>query len=181
MGPIWPSYFKDCSSVIVCYHIMRLYHLTRTVWFLYDCFCLCVFTVCGGLGQHCSDSFVLYPAADGPLSRGAAQRFRPYSLQQEVTQTHSGNNSHQTRIESNTQARSKKNISVRLPPSLRDMPCTMSLTEIKSLFRMDDIIASATQPTTILEVSALSGQGLREVLSWLESIAAKWTAPPLCL
>lgn len=49
----------------------------------------------------------------------------------------------------------------------------MSLTEIKSLFRMDDIVASATQPTTILEVSALSGQGLREVLSWLESITAK--------
>lgn len=46
----------------------------------------------------------------------------------------------------------------------------MSLIEIKSLFRMDEIIAAATQPITILEVSALSGQGLQEVLSWLESI-----------
>ncbi|XP_044036284.1 ADP-ribosylation factor-like protein 16 isoform X2 [Siniperca chuatsi] len=52
----------------------------------------------------------------------------------------------------------------------RDMPCTMSLTEIKSLLRMDDIIASATQPITTLELSARSGQGLQEVLSWLESI-----------
>ncbi|XP_067332439.1 ADP-ribosylation factor-like protein 16 isoform X2 [Channa argus] len=54
-----------------------------------------------------------------------------------------------------------------------DMPCTMSLVEIKSLFRMDDIIASATQPITTLEMSARSGQGLQEVLSWLESIKVK--------
>ncbi|KAG7239993.1 hypothetical protein INR49_028103 [Caranx melampygus] len=51
-----------------------------------------------------------------------------------------------------------------------DVPCTMSLTEMKSLFRMDDIIASATQPITTLEISARTGQGLQEVLSWLESI-----------
>ncbi|KAK2833359.1 hypothetical protein Q5P01_017248 [Channa striata] len=54
-----------------------------------------------------------------------------------------------------------------------DMPCTMSLIEIKSLFRMDDIISSATQPITTLELSARSGQGLQEVLSWLESITVK--------
>lgn len=60
-----------------------------------------------------------------------------------------------------------------IPPFSRDMPCTMSLIEIKSLFRMDDIIASATQPITILELSARSGQGLQEVLSWLESITVK--------
>lgn len=53
------------------------------------------------------------------------------------------------------------------------MPCIMSLVEIKSLFRMDDIIAAATQPITILEVSARTGQGLQEVLSWLESIIVK--------
>lgn len=51
----------------------------------------------------------------------------------------------------------------------RDMPCTMGLVEVKSLFRMDDIIASATQPITTLELSARSGEGLQEVLSWLES------------
>lgn len=59
------------------------------------------------------------------------------------------------------------------PPFSSDMPCTMSLIEIKSLFRMDDIIASATQPITTLELSARSGQGLQEVLSWLESIVVK--------
>lgn len=49
----------------------------------------------------------------------------------------------------------------------------MSLTEIKSLFRMDDIIVSAPQPITTLEVSARSGQGLQEVLSWLETVTDK--------
>lgn len=49
----------------------------------------------------------------------------------------------------------------------------MSLVELKSLFRMDDIIASATQPITMLELSARSGQGLQEVLSWLESIPVR--------
>jgi len=65
-------------------------------------------------------------------------------------------------------------INFKLPS--RDMPCIMSLVEIKSLFRMDDIIASATQPITILEVGARSGEGLQEVLSWLESITVKWYA-----
>ncbi|KAM3864200.1 ADP-ribosylation factor-like protein 16 [Diretmus argenteus] len=55
----------------------------------------------------------------------------------------------------------------------RDVPCTMSLVEMKSLFRMDDIIASATQPITALELSARSGQGLQEVLNWLESTTTK--------
>ncbi|XP_062422097.1 ADP-ribosylation factor-like protein 16 isoform X2 [Pungitius pungitius] len=64
-------------------------------------------------------------------------------------------------------------VSVLILFNKRDMPCIMSLVEIKSLFRMDDIIASATQPITILEVSASTGQGLQEVLSWLESIIVK--------
>ncbi|KAF7659954.1 hypothetical protein LDENG_00290560 [Lucifuga dentata] len=55
----------------------------------------------------------------------------------------------------------------------RDVPCTMSIIEIKSLFRMDDIIASAPQPITTLELSAYSGQGLQEVLNWLNSTTAK--------
>lgn len=61
-----------------------------------------------------------------------------------------------------------------VPIFSRDMPCIMSLTEIKSLFRMDDIIASAPQPITTLEASARSGQGLQEVLGWLESVTVKW-------
>ena len=56
----------------------------------------------------------------------------------------------------------------------RDLPCTMSLVEMKSLFRMDDIIACASQPITTLELSARSGQGLQEVLSWLDSTVGEW-------
>ncbi|XP_041943321.1 ADP-ribosylation factor-like protein 16 isoform X1 [Alosa pseudoharengus] len=52
----------------------------------------------------------------------------------------------------------------------RDLPCTMTLMEMKSLFRIDDIIATAPQSITTLEVSARSGQGLKEVLSWLDSL-----------
>lgn len=50
-----------------------------------------------------------------------------------------------------------------------DLSCTMSLEEMKSLFRMDDIIASAPQSITVLELSARSGKGLQEVLNWLNS------------
>ncbi|KAJ3601266.1 hypothetical protein NHX12_032239 [Muraenolepis orangiensis] len=55
----------------------------------------------------------------------------------------------------------------------RDLPCTMSPMEMRSLFRMDDIIASGAQPITMLEVSARSGTGLKEVLGWLDSNASK--------
>lgn len=50
-----------------------------------------------------------------------------------------------------------------------ELPCTMSLEEMKSLFRMDDIIVSAPQSIMVLEVSARSGEGLQEVLNWLDS------------
>lgn len=51
----------------------------------------------------------------------------------------------------------------------RDLLCSMSLVELKSLFRMDDIIRSAPQFVTTLEVSARSGQGLQDVIHWLSS------------
>ncbi|KAI2666587.1 ADP-ribosylation factor-like protein 16 [Labeo rohita] len=53
--------------------------------------------------------------------------------------------------------------------SKSDLPCTMSLVELKWLFRMDDIIRTAPQSITTLEISARSGQGLQDVLSWLFS------------
>lgn len=53
----------------------------------------------------------------------------------------------------------------------RDVHCTMSLIEMRSLFRLDDVVACAPQPITMLEASARSGTGLREVLAWLESVA----------
>ncbi|XP_075889217.1 ADP-ribosylation factor-like protein 16 isoform X1 [Nelusetta ayraudi] len=109
MGPIWPSYFKDCSSVIFVVDSVNIAQIASS--------CIQLLMVLSAEALHGVSILILF--------------------------------------------------------NKRDMPCTMSLTEIKSLFRMDDIIASATQPTTILEVSALSGQGLREVLSWLESITAK--------
>ncbi|KAH0629401.1 hypothetical protein JD844_011453 [Phrynosoma platyrhinos] len=50
-----------------------------------------------------------------------------------------------------------------------DLPCYMSLVEMKSLFRIQDIISFAKQPITILETSARDGTGLSNVLQWLNS------------
>ncbi|XP_061866961.1 ADP-ribosylation factor-like protein 16 [Colius striatus] len=54
-----------------------------------------------------------------------------------------------------------------------DLPCYMSLAEMKSLFRMQDIVSCATQPVTLLETSARSGSGLAEVLRWLRAALAE--------
>lgn len=45
----------------------------------------------------------------------------------------------------------------------------MSLVEMKSLFRMQDVLSCATQPITILETSARDGTGLAGVLQWLRA------------
>ncbi|XP_020787885.1 ADP-ribosylation factor-like protein 16 [Boleophthalmus pectinirostris] len=66
-----------------------------------------------------------------------------------------------------------QDVSVLLIFNKRDIPCLMSLIEIKSLFRLEDILASATQSITTMELSASSGQGLQEVLTWLESVTVK--------
>ncbi|KAM6376963.1 ADP-ribosylation factor-like protein 16 [Pluvialis apricaria] len=50
-----------------------------------------------------------------------------------------------------------------------DLPCYMSLVEMKSLFRMQDIVSCATQPITMLETSARDGTGLADVLQWLRA------------
>ncbi|NWR82286.1 ARL16 protein, partial [Furnarius figulus] len=50
-----------------------------------------------------------------------------------------------------------------------DLPCYMSLMEMKSLFRMQDIVSCAVQPITILETSARDGTGLVDVLQWLRA------------
>ncbi|XP_069005082.1 ADP-ribosylation factor-like protein 16 [Embiotoca jacksoni] len=109
MGPIWPCYYKDCSSVI----------------------------------------FMVDSANIAQISSSCIQLLSVLS------------------------AEPLRNASVLILFNKRDMPCIMSLMEIKSLFRMDDIVASATQPITTLELSARSGEGLQEVLSWLESIMIK--------
>ncbi|XP_064890358.1 ADP-ribosylation factor-like protein 16 isoform X3 [Columba livia] len=50
-----------------------------------------------------------------------------------------------------------------------DLPCYMSLAEMKSLFRMQDVVSCATQPITMLETSARDGTGLADVLRWLRA------------
>lgn len=55
------------------------------------------------------------------------------------------------------------------PPGCSDLPCYMSLAEMKSLFRMQDIVSCATQPITMLETSARDGTGLADVLQWLRA------------
>ncbi|XP_029293521.1 ADP-ribosylation factor-like protein 16 isoform X1 [Cottoperca gobio] len=109
MGPIWPSYFKDCSSVIFMVDSANIAQISSS--------CIQLLSVLSADPLHSASVLILF--------------------------------------------------------NKRDMPCTMSLIEIQSLFRMDDIIASATQPITTLELSARSGEGLQEVLSWLESIIVK--------
>ncbi|XP_053531039.1 ADP-ribosylation factor-like protein 16 isoform X2 [Ictalurus punctatus] len=105
MGPIWPSYFQDCTSVIFMVDSANIAQISSS----------CIQLLC-----------VLSAA---PL----------------------------------------RSASVLLLFNKRDLPCTMSLEEMKSLFRVDDIIASAPQSITVLELSARSGKGLQEVLNWLDS------------
>ncbi|NWU66671.1 ARL16 protein, partial [Pterocles burchelli] len=50
-----------------------------------------------------------------------------------------------------------------------DLPCYMTLAEMKSLFRTQDIVSCATQPITMLETSARDGTGLPDVLQWLRT------------
>ncbi|KAG7504333.1 ADP-ribosylation factor 16 isoform X1 [Solea senegalensis] len=109
MGPIWLSYFKDCSSVIFVVDSANIAQVSSS--------CIQLLSVLSAEPLHSACVLILF--------------------------------------------------------NKRDVPSTMSLVEIKSLFRLDDIVASATQPITLLETSARSGQGLPEVLNWLESITVK--------
>lgn len=155
------------------------------------CLSLCFVIVHGGLSQHCSNILLLCPAAVSTFCWASAKCLCGYSVQQEVTLTY-------TPITIFACHTCKMSVSMFNTKNIRyhnfvscwkllplcifffffffsDLPCTMSLVEMKSLFRMDDIIASAPQPITTIEISARSGQGLQEVLSWLESIIVKWT------
>ncbi|XP_055971777.1 ADP-ribosylation factor-like protein 16 [Sorex fumeus] len=49
-----------------------------------------------------------------------------------------------------------------------DLPCYMTTEEMKSLFRLPDILACAPQDITVIEVSARQGTGLSSVLHWLQ-------------
>ncbi|KAF3817153.1 hypothetical protein GH733_011553 [Mirounga leonina] len=49
-----------------------------------------------------------------------------------------------------------------------DVPCYMTVEEMKSLIRLPDIIACAKQSISAVAVSAHKGTGLAEVLHWLQ-------------
>ncbi|XP_006886211.1 PREDICTED: ADP-ribosylation factor-like protein 16-like [Elephantulus edwardii] len=49
-----------------------------------------------------------------------------------------------------------------------DLPCYMSVEEMKSLVRLSDIIACARQNINTVEVSAREGTGVAGVLRWLQ-------------
>nr|KAF6286676.1 ADP ribosylation factor like GTPase 16 [Pipistrellus kuhlii] len=49
-----------------------------------------------------------------------------------------------------------------------DLSCYMTVEEMKSLIRLPDIIACATQTITVADVSARTGTGLAAVLQWLQ-------------
>ncbi|XP_061079761.1 ADP-ribosylation factor-like protein 16 isoform X2 [Conger conger] len=105
MGPIWPSYYTDCSSVIFMVDSANIHQVAAS--------CIQLLSVLSAEPLSSASVLVLF--------------------------------------------------------NKTDLPCSMGLMEMKSLFRMDDIIASASQPITALELSARSGQGLLEVLHWLDS------------
>ncbi|XP_053347482.1 ADP-ribosylation factor-like protein 16 isoform X2 [Clarias gariepinus] len=104
MGPIWPSYFRDCTSVIFMIDSANITQISSS--------CIQLLSVLLAEPLHSASVLVLFNKSD--------------------------------------------------------LACTMSPVEIKSLFRMDDIIASASQSITVLELSARSGKGLQEVLNWLD-------------
>ncbi|XP_067279472.1 ADP-ribosylation factor-like protein 16 [Pseudorasbora parva] len=105
MGPIWPKYYLDCTSVI----------------FVVDC---------ANIAQISSSCVQLLSVLSAEPLQSAA---------------------------------------VLVLFNKRDLPCTMSLVELRSLFRMDDVIRNAPQSITTLEISGRSGQGLQDVLAWLFS------------
>ncbi|XP_046690607.1 ADP-ribosylation factor-like protein 16 isoform X3 [Silurus meridionalis] len=105
MGPIWPSYFRDCTSVIFMIDSANITQISSS--------CIQLLGVLSATPLRSASVLVLFNKSD--------------------------------------------------------LPCTMSLKEMKSLFRIDDIIASAPQSITVLELSARSGKGLQEVLHWLDS------------
>ncbi|XP_039715613.1 ADP-ribosylation factor-like protein 16 isoform X1 [Pteropus medius] len=49
-----------------------------------------------------------------------------------------------------------------------DLPCFMTIEEMKSLLRLPDIIACAKQNIATAEISARKGIGLPDVLRWLQ-------------
>ncbi|NXV31836.1 ARL16 protein, partial [Rissa tridactyla] len=111
MGPIWPSYYGECSALM----------------------------------------FVVDAANPSQVSNSCVQLLSVLSAAQLASVPVLGANVAPS------------------PPGCSDLPCYMSLAEMKSLFRMQDIVSCATQPITMLETSARDGTGLADVLQWLRA------------
>uniref|UniRef100_A0A4W4FY11 ADP-ribosylation factor-like 16 n=1 Tax=Electrophorus electricus TaxID=8005 RepID=A0A4W4FY11_ELEEL len=107
MGPIWPSYYTDCTTVIYMVDSANITQISAS--------CVQLLNVLAAEPLQTASVLVLFNKSD--------------------------------------------------------LPCTMSLVEMKSLFRMDDIIACAPQSITTLKLSARTGEGLEEVLKWLDSFS----------
>ena len=59
-----------------------------------------------------------------------------------------------------------------------DSPFTMSLVEMKSIMRLDDIVATIPHKVTIVHGSCVSGEGLEDVLEWLRTNTAGTQSSP---
>lgn len=187
MGPIWPSYFEECSSVIVRLHVINNNNFKKLhPWSFFKSFCahfhsswwtratllrylrpvssywLCSQQSC------CTPSLCLFCSTRGEtiISDTYFYICKPVFWPP---------NTNIIKILPCKHLISLCICRLMVFHFFRDMPCPMSLVEMKSLIRMEEIIASAPQPITVLEVSAHTGQGLMEVLDWLESITSKWT------
>ncbi|KAK1163814.1 ADP-ribosylation factor-like protein 16 isoform X1, partial [Acipenser oxyrinchus oxyrinchus] len=112
MGPIWPSYYRDCCSVIFMVDAANTTQVSSS--------CIQLLSVLSAEALETTSVLIL---------------FHKYFVL----------------------------------CTFSDIPCPMSLVEMKSLFRLDDIIC-ARQPITVLGISARNGQGLQDVQKWLHSI-----------
>ncbi|XP_012590216.1 PREDICTED: ADP-ribosylation factor-like protein 16 [Condylura cristata] len=105
MGPIWPSYYGDCRSVL----------------FVVDA----------------SNPAQLSASSAQLLGLLAAERLAGASV-------------------------------LILFNKISDLPCYMTVEEMKSLLRLPDIVAHASQNISTAEISARDGTGLSGVLHWLQ-------------
>ncbi|XP_054149088.1 ADP-ribosylation factor-like protein 16 isoform X1 [Melozone crissalis] len=163
MGPIWPSYYSECSALLVGEQ-----HRGRGPGVLRG----------HGLVGRCPGfAPVRDPLRRAPLWPGparvapgtAAPRF-PCSLQFVVDASNPTQlSSSCIQLLSVLSAAPLSSVPVLVLFNKIDLPCYMSLVEMKSLLRMQDMVACATQPITMLETSARDGTGLAEVLQWLRS------------
>lgn len=65
----------------------------------------------------------------------------------------------------------KRVFDVMLLTYFRDMPDKMTRSEVETLFRLNDICLTCGHPITTVDVSASTGQGLGEIIKWLDQNA----------